>query len=96
MINPTHKLQWRPEKDLGRRYTLQVPLEVYVPKNAADAVAYLTELALPELVAYDGYAGQPGLIREAAAERWSYLFPEVVITEPIVRPSLEAADYVGV
>ncbi|MDB5169332.1 MAG: hypothetical protein JWO41_688 [Candidatus Saccharibacteria bacterium] len=100
MINPAGETQWRPKSDCVRHYELQqnyLPLEAYVPIDAADAMAYLRELALPELVAYDGHPVQEDLMREmAAAGPWSYLFPEVVVTEPIVRPMAGEAPYAAV
>jgi hypothetical protein len=88
MINPEYKARWRPKSDLGARHELKpdyLPLEAYEPTDADDALTYLRELALPELVAYDGDACQTDLMRETAARRWSHLFPNVVVTEPIVR-----------
>src|SRR2546430_2419563 len=88
MINPKYKTHWRPQTDLGHHYGLNpelLPLEAYEPKNAADALAYLKEMALPHLVAYDGHPGQAGLELEEAATRWEHLFPDVSVTPPVIR-----------
>lgn len=77
MINPEGLPNWRPTNDFVRPYELDDNLrltEVYEPLDKADAAAYVRELALPEVVAYDGFAVQGEMIEDLAVEMFPHLF----------------------
>ena len=90
MINPDYESNWRPVTDFARHYDLdpQYQLtEVYQPANLADAINSVKEMALPEIVAYDGCAAQPEMIADKAAEMYPQLFGvEVELVEQAVAP----------
>jgi hypothetical protein len=82
MINPEYKSQWRPTAELTGRFPLDPSLsvvEVYQPKDRADALAYVSELSLQSVVDYDGYPDvQHDVIRTIATQHFPNLFQSVV------------------
>ena len=74
-INPNQLSQWRPKSDLGRTYDVIAVSEPFEPKDRADAVAYVLELALPHITCYDGHKDvQADLLEEEAKLRFPSLF----------------------
>lgn len=88
-INPEFKTQWRPDHDLGKSYNLTPTQdEDYKPTSKQDALAYVMELALPELVCYDGHPVQAELVADEAGQRFPALFG--VEVEPAAEENLPA------
>ena len=82
MINPEYKPHWRPTHDLGRRFVVQAVTESYTPTDAADACAFVRELAFPDISAYDGQACQAEMVEDKARELFPEVFDQTVVVAP--------------
>lgn len=86
-INSYHKPNWRPQKELNRAVHVN-NIEVSKPITAEDAMRYVANLCLPEIVCYDGY---PDIQNELIVETAVKNFPEIFKDE--TAPQNQQLDY---
>ncbi|HVC36060.1 MAG TPA: hypothetical protein VNE40_01255 [Candidatus Dormibacteraeota bacterium] len=87
-INPERN--WRPQHDLGRSYgqlTTDQSYEGDQPITQQSAIDRVRDMALDEIVCYDGHECQGDMIAQKAAELYPLLFGLTIGDKPLNKPA---------